>query len=43
MWDNLVKEINSLCRVKDVDFVVVEKWWERIVNKHTINLKKEVV
>lgn len=37
MWDMLVKEINSLCRVKDVDEVVVEKWWERVVYRHTIN------
>ena len=37
VWDSLVKEINSLCRVKDVDEVVVERWWERVVYRHTIN------
>jgi hypothetical protein len=30
-----VKEIYSLCRIKDVDFIVVERWWERIVYKHS--------
>ena len=36
VWDLLVKEINSLCRVKDVDEVVVERWWERVVYRHTV-------
>jgi len=35
IWDSLVKEINSLCRIKDVDFIVVERWWERIVYKNS--------
>lgn len=30
-----MKEIYSLCRIKDVDFIVVERWWERIVYKHS--------
>ena len=36
VWDLLVKEINSLCRVKDMDEVVVERWWERVVYRHTV-------
>jgi hypothetical protein len=35
IWDSLVKEIYSLCRIKDVDFIVVERWWERIVYRHS--------
>jgi hypothetical protein len=35
IWDSLVKEIYSLCRIKDIDFIVVERWWERIVYRHS--------
>lgn len=35
IWDSLIKELNSLCRIKDIDFMVAEKWWERILYKHS--------
>ena len=35
VWDGLVKEIHALCRIKDIDFMMAERWWERVLYRHS--------